>query len=121
MSQPISLFGLNWHRVRRFDAYPALPIPCRLLAQRLFGKRAGQVNPMTVGGQVAELQRGGAALLPAKEFALKLLHQERVAVVPGTAFGACGEGYLRCCYATNIDLLKEAMSRMARFVKKVRG
>ena len=59
--------------------------------------------------------------LTSMDFAMRLINEESVACVPGTAFGACGEGYLRCCYATNIDLIKEAMSRMARFVKKARG
>jgi len=54
--------------------------------------------------------------LPAREFALKLLHQERVAVVPGTAFGACGEGFVRCAYATSLDNIKEAMLRLKRFI-----
>lgn len=58
--------------------------------------------------------------LPAKDFALKLLHEERVAVVPGTAFGACGEGFVRCAYATNMDNIKEAMRRMQRFVQRLR-
>jgi aminotransferase len=50
------------------------------------------------------------------DFAMKLLEEENVAVVPGTAFGACGEGSVRCCYATALDDLKEAMPRIARFV-----
>jgi len=54
--------------------------------------------------------------LPAKEFALKLLNQEKVALVPGTAFGACGEGFVRCAYATSMENLKEAMVRLKRFV-----
>src|SRR5258707_5668344 len=41
--------------------------------------------------------------LPAKDFALRLLKEERVAVVPGTAFGECGEGFVRCAYATSLD------------------
>jgi len=57
--------------------------------------------------------------LPAKDFALKLLHEERVAVVPGTAFGACGEGFVRCAYATSLDNIKEAMARLKRFVGKL--
>jgi aminotransferase len=59
--------------------------------------------------------------LSSRDFALKLLHEERVAVVPGTAFGACGEGFVRCAYATSMDNLKEAMVRLARFVKKLRS
>ena len=50
------------------------------------------------------------------DFAMKLLEAENVAVVPGTAFGPCGEGSIRCCYATALDDLKEAMPRIARFV-----
>ena len=59
--------------------------------------------------------------LSSKDFALRLINEERVACVPGNAFGACGEGFIRCCYATDIKLIQEAMKRMARFVKKVRG
>lgn len=59
--------------------------------------------------------------LASKEFALKLLDEEKVAVVPGTAFGACGEGYVRCSYATSMDEIKEAMVRLARFIKRLSG
>lgn len=54
------------------------------------------------------------------EFAAKLLKEEKVAVVPGTAFGACGEGYLRISYAYSIENLKIALERMERFVAKHR-
>ncbi len=57
--------------------------------------------------------------LPAKEFAMRFLHEERVAVVPGTAFGDCGEGFVRCAYATSLDNIKEAMVRLKRFVGKL--
>jgi aminotransferase len=57
--------------------------------------------------------------LTAKAFALKLLEEERVAVVPGTAFGACGEGFVRCAYATNLEQIKEAMQRLQRFLKRL--
>ena len=55
--------------------------------------------------------------LSSKEFATRLLMEEQVAAVPGTAFGASGEGFLRCCYATAFDQIKEACNRMERFVK----
>src|SRR3974390_2326918 len=55
--------------------------------------------------------------LSARGFALKLLREEKVAVVPGTAFGACGEGFVRCAYATSLENVKEAMVRMGRFIK----
>lgn len=57
--------------------------------------------------------------LPAKEFALKFLAEEKVAVVPGTAFGDCGEGFVRCAYATSLDNIKEAMVRLRRFIAKL--
>lgn len=53
------------------------------------------------------------------EFAEKLLREEKVAVVPGTAFGACGEGFLRISYAYSIDDLKIALGRIAEFIKKI--
>ena len=55
------------------------------------------------------------------EFATKLLQEEKVAVVPGTAFGDCGEGYLRVSYAYSLKSLKEALGRMECFVKRLDG
>ena len=52
------------------------------------------------------------------EFATRLLEEEKVAVVPGTAFGACGEGFLRISYAYSIDNLKLALERIERFVNR---
>lgn len=57
--------------------------------------------------------------LTSEEFALKLLKEKKVAVVPGTAFGESGEGYIRCCYATNISDLSEALNRIEKFVKGI--
>jgi aminotransferase len=56
--------------------------------------------------------------LSSRDFAFKLLQEEKVAVVPGSAFGACGEGFVRCAYATSLDNIKEAMARLKRFVQK---
>jgi aminotransferase len=53
-----------------------------------------------------------------EEFAEKLLMEEKVAVVPGTAFGKCGEGYVRCCYATSLKEIEEALERMKRFLER---
>ena len=58
--------------------------------------------------------------LTSRDFAVRLLNEYGVACVPGTAFGACGEGFLRCSYATGIDQLKVAMARMKAFVEKVK-
>ena len=55
--------------------------------------------------------------LTSLEFAEKLLQAEKVALVPGDAFGACGEGYVRCSYAASSKNLAEALDRIARFVK----
>ncbi|MDR1452798.1 MAG: aminotransferase class I/II-fold pyridoxal phosphate-dependent enzyme [Candidatus Margulisbacteria bacterium] len=59
--------------------------------------------------------------LTSEDFALKLIQREKVAVVPGNVFGAGGEGFVRCCYAAEISLLKEALARIARFVKNERA
>jgi aminotransferase len=59
--------------------------------------------------------------LSSKEFAVKLLEQEKVACVPGTAFGPSGEGYLRCCFATALDQIQVATERIGKFMKQVRG
>ena len=53
------------------------------------------------------------------EFATRLLKEEKIAVVPGTAFGDCGEGFLRISYAYSIDDLKAALERIGRFIEKL--
>jgi len=55
--------------------------------------------------------------MTSEEFAESLLIEEKVVVVPGTAFGKCGEGYIRCCYATAMNQIEEALSRIQRFLK----
>ena len=57
--------------------------------------------------------------LSSRDFAMRLLEEEKVAVVPGTAFGPSGEGFVRCSYATSLDQIKIAMERMAGFVQRV--
>jgi len=59
--------------------------------------------------------------MTSEEFANRFLQEEKVAVVPGTAFGACGEGFLRVSYAYSLKSLKEALGRMGRFVKGLDG
>ena len=56
--------------------------------------------------------------MTSEEFAERLLTEEKVAVVPGSAFGQYGEGYVRCCYATSLTDIEEALVRMKRFVEK---
>lgn len=55
--------------------------------------------------------------MTSEEFATRLLNEEKLAVVPGTAFGDCGEGFLRISYAYSIESLKEALSRFKHFIE----
>lgn len=59
--------------------------------------------------------------LTAEEFATRLIEEYQVAVVPGDVFGAGGTGYIRCCYATDINKIKLAVERIAALVDKLRG
>lgn len=59
--------------------------------------------------------------MSSEEFANRFLEEEKVAVVPGTAFGDCGEGYLRISYAYSLDNLKLAIGKLADFVKRLRA
>jgi aminotransferase len=59
--------------------------------------------------------------LKSKDFSLRLLKSQKVAVVPGSAFGASGEGFVRCCFATGLDKLREAMARIEQFVDEFHG
>jgi len=56
--------------------------------------------------------------MSSEQFAERLLLEERVAVIPGSAFGACGEGHVRCCYAASLSDIEEALERMGRFVSR---
>lgn len=56
--------------------------------------------------------------MSSEEFSERLLFEDKVAVVPGNAFGKSGEGFVRCCYATARDKLEEALERIDRFVKR---
>ncbi|MHA9738521.1 aminotransferase class I/II-fold pyridoxal phosphate-dependent enzyme [Robinsoniella peoriensis] len=59
--------------------------------------------------------------MTSEEFATRLLEEEKVAVVPGSAFGDCGEGYLRISYAYSLEDLKVALKHLKRFITKLRG
>jgi aminotransferase len=58
--------------------------------------------------------------MTSKEFAVGLLREHKVAAVPGNAFGACGEGFLRCCFATALPQIEQAVERIGRFVQSRR-
>jgi len=86
------------------------------------------VNAFNSMGLTCHLPRGSFYAFPcvkstglsSKEFAVKLLEQEKVACVPGSAFGPGGEGYLRCCFATALDQIQVATERLARFAEGLR-
>lgn len=59
--------------------------------------------------------------LTSEEFCERLLFEEKVAVVPGTAFGDCGEGFIRCSYAYSVEEIKVALDKITKFVNKVRA
>jgi aminotransferase len=85
------------------------------------------VNALNEMGLKCHLPRGSFYAFPcirstgldSKQFALQLLETEKVACVPGSAFGPSGEGYLRCCFATALDKIEDASERMARFVGRL--
>jgi aminotransferase len=84
------------------------------------------VSSLNDAGIPCHLPKGAFYIFPdiratgmtSRKFSLKLLESKHVAVVPGTAFGPSGEGYVRCSYATAMDQIKVAVERIADFVKK---
>ena len=86
------------------------------------------VNAFNQMGLACHLPRGSFYAFPciqstgmgSKEFAVRLLKEENVACVPGSAFGPSGEGYLRCCFATSLEQIQIAMERTARVVARCR-
>jgi aminotransferase len=58
--------------------------------------------------------------MSSEEFATRLLEEEKVALVPGTAFGDCGEGFLRISYAYSLQDLKKALDRIEKFVSRLK-
>jgi len=86
------------------------------------------VNAFNQMGLQCHLPRGSFYAFPcirstgldSRQFALRLLESEKVACVPGSAFGPSGEGFLRCCFATALDRIETASERIARFVQRLR-
>lgn len=82
------------------------------------------VNALNQMGLTCHLPRGSFYAFPniqssglsSKEFATRLLKEQKVACVPGNAFGASGEGFLRCCFASSLEQIQIATERMARFL-----
>ena len=93
-------------------------------------RRRMVVEPPERDGAAVRGAEGRVLRLPAasassgmndETFAERLLMEERVAVIPGSAFGEAGAGHVRICYAQNYDLLEEAMDRIERFVARAPG
>jgi aminotransferase len=90
---------------------------------------SGEPDTLADMGLTCHLPRGSFYAFPcvestglsSRDFAVRLPKEEQVACVPGDAFGASGAGYLRCCFATALDLIEEALVRMGRFVQRVKG
>jgi len=86
------------------------------------------VNAFNQMGIPCHLPRGSFYAFPgirptglsSKDFAVRLLETEKVACVPGSAFGPSGEGYLRCCFATSMDRIEIACERMDRFIRSLK-
>jgi aminotransferase len=86
------------------------------------------VNALNEMGLKCHLPRGSFYAFPcirstgltSKEFAVQLLEAEKVACVPGSAFGASGEGYLRCCFATSLEKIEIAAERISGFVARIK-
>ena len=87
------------------------------------------VNAFNQMGLKCHLPRGSFYAFPcikstslsSKDFAVKLLEQEKVACVPGSAFGPSGEGYLRCCFATSLEQIEIAVERISKFVARTKS
>ena len=58
--------------------------------------------------------------ISSEDFALGLLKKKKVAVVPGSVFGVGGEGYIRCCYAASIEIIKESLNRLNEYIIKLK-
>jgi len=86
------------------------------------------VNALNGMGLKCHLPRGSFYAFPnitstglgSKDFAVRLLQEEKVACVPGGAFGPSGEGFVRCCFATSLEQIQVACERMSRFVQRMR-
>ena len=65
-------------------------------------------------------EKEGGPIMSSEDFATELIKRHKVAVVPGNVFGAGGEGFVRCCYATEIGLLKEALKRMSLVIGELK-
>lgn len=101
---------------------------CKLHRDSFEGRRNFIVNGLNRIGLKCHLPEGAFYVFPSiqstgltsEQFCEQLLNSEKVAVVPGTAFGHCGEGYIRISYAYSIDEIKEALTRIERYIQSLK-
>ncbi|MCB1225751.1 MAG: aminotransferase class I/II-fold pyridoxal phosphate-dependent enzyme [Verrucomicrobiales bacterium] len=118
MSQMAGLEALKLGRSAFEDMRQSYEQRRNLIVRRLNEMGLHCFNPGGAFYVFPEIRSTG---LSSKEFAIQLLEAKSVAVVPGTAFGQAGEGFVRCCYATAPDLIAKAMDLMEAFVNEVRN
>ena len=100
----------------------------RAIQTRRCGRRDFLVSSLNAMGLKTVLPKGAFYVFPdirstglsSEEFCLRLLNEHAVACVPGSAFGACGEGFIRMSYATSYEQIEVAVARTAEFVKSLR-
>ena len=92
---------------------------CAAIATRLFIGLALEAPAIHNGAWIAALTPEGKEL-SSEEFARQLLEAERVAVIPGNAFGPSGEGFVRCSYATSLKQIQTALERIGRFLERLK-
>ncbi len=116
----------------QYAAMAALDLPQKeidAMIESYQQRRTLMINKFNKIGLTCQNSQGALYAFPSikitpftsEEFAANLLQEMRVAVVPGTAFGKRGEGYIRCCYATGLDDLIIALDRIEEFVRKYKA
>ncbi|HEY1082710.1 MAG TPA: aminotransferase class I/II-fold pyridoxal phosphate-dependent enzyme [Prosthecobacter sp.] len=118
MSQMAGIEALKMGKSAYEDMRQSYEQRRNVIVSRLNGMGLHCFNPGGAFYVFPEIRSTG---LTSKEFAIGLLEKKSVAVVPGTAFGAAGEGFVRCCYATAPDLIVKAMDLMEEYVNEVRA
>ena len=116
-SQEAAVEALKGAETTTSEARESYRIRRDFLRHRLEEAGLPTTNPAGAFYLFVDVRRTG---LSSKEFALRLLEEEQVAVVPGGAFGPGGEGFVRCSYATAMDRIEVAAERMAKFVGRLK-
>jgi len=117
-SQEAAVEALKGAETTTMEARETYRIRRDFLRRRLQEAGLTAAHPAAAFYLFVDVRRTG---LSSQEFALRLLEEEQVAVVPGTAFGPGGEGFVRCSYATALDRIEVAADRIERFVARLKG